>query len=1318
MTRNLLKKVVSILIAICITLGFAAQPVFGISLRDAGDSGVMRMYDRTIAGYKFGDNFPAPYAGAVSRDDGTKWSELRMMNGGQPYSAYCIQLGIGIHTGDRFSAQDTYDELPTATKIMINHVLMFGFDFGRDGENPTKYFATQVLIWQIEYDTVNTDWEQPINDVFFARIPEGQAYYNELKQKVFSYKTVPSFCGTINLNAPTHELNYDKETRHYTTTLTDSNDVLGSFHFVYDGINMNPVGNVLSIDTASNLSDTVTIRAEKVLPSDTRACAVDYWIGDTGVQHVVTPNYNRGADPVTAVFKLKISSGNIEIVKQSEDNIVDGIEFKVVGNGIDRIVTTQQDGRILESLPAGNYTITETTPDKYVEPESQFVTIYGGQTTSITFANRLKKFRIEGRKIDTKYATSTSRFNQEYPPQGDASLDGAVYGLYHNGELIEKMVTANGGKFESQYYPCGYDWYVKEISSSPGYLLNDEEYYINAEPGSYELEYNAVSPTCTEQIIQGSIAITKHTDDPDLEGNGSNQIEKPEKNAQFQVYLKSAGSYEAAKETERDLLVTSASGQAQSVPLPFGIYTVHQISGLEGHKLVPDFDVYICEDQRIYSFILSNPIYQSLVEIVKLDAETGKIIPISGTGFKVKDMSTGKYITQHINYPTPTDIDVFYTDSTGKLMLPEKLKFGKFQLIEEKAPNGYVLNGEPVNFEVDGTEEKITVTMKNTPVKGTISILKSGEYLTGSDFRLTKYGKMYSPVYEIGNQPGAVYDIIAATDIITPDGTIRAKQGEVVDTVTTTNSGATTKELYLGGYIVKEVRAPIGMVISTDEQRITLSYAGQSVPIVETSTSFVNERQKVSASLKKVLEQDEIFLLGTNEEYKRVTFGLFVREDIKTIDGSIALKKDCLIEISGISEDGSLVFQSDLPIGKYYIKELFTDNHYTISNKEYDFSFEYQGQDIPVVRIDVNGMEPIENRLIRGDIYGRKVNQDGFGLAGATIGLFLEHNLNNPILTTEVNEIGYFEFLNVPYGTFYIKELKSPIGFILSDKLYKVVVSSNDQIVEIEIENQLIQGNVEVTKVDEEFPDNKLTGAAFEVIVDIDHNGIYDSEIDKQQAGFLQEVTEGVYRLSGLPYGYYFLHELSSPEGFLHDDNYYPFAITEDGKTVTVENQAGVGFINTPITGIVEITKTDINTGEPLPNTGIEIIDEQGNIIVQGRTSESGVIRFNLRYGKFYYREYDAPDGYIIDENKYPFEIRENGVIVKCQMTNTAKIGEVIFKNPNKKPDDYSKMYTPKTGDNSSFLFVVLLLSLSGITAIVATTYRRHKKSRNGVNRK
>lgn len=298
-------------------------------------------------------------------------------------------------------------------------------------------------------------------------------------------------------------------------------------------------------------------------------------------------------------------------------------------------------------------------------------------------------------------------------------------------------------------------------------------------------------------------------------GSSGEAIEQPEEGAVFQIYLASAGSYEAAAEDERDILTTDSDGIAVSKSLPYGQYRVHQTDGMPGLEFAPDFTVFISEDGKLYSYILNDARITSLIRIEKRDAETGDIITAAGSGFQIRDLATGELVTQTVNYPSPARITTFYTDDTGTLMLPEELPYGEYELIEVAACHGYILDSTPVPFTVDGSENIVTVVKYNSPQMGVIRVSKTGEVFTS----VTESGGLYTPVYEAGRLEGATFTISAAEDILAPDGSVRIAAGTVVDTITTGSDGtASSKELYLGKYVITETSAPNGMVLNTEPQ--------------------------------------------------------------------------------------------------------------------------------------------------------------------------------------------------------------------------------------------------------------------------------------------------------------------------------------------------------------------------------------------------------------------------------------------------------------------------------------------------------------------
>lgn len=664
----------------------------------------------------------------------------------------------------------------------------------------------------------------------------------------------------------------------------------------------------------------------------------------------------------------------------------------------------------------------------------------------------------------------------------------------------------------------------------------------------------------------------------DLEASGgAGIVEQPEEGAKFQIYLTSAGSYDNAHEAERDILVTDADGFAMTKDLPYGRYTVHQIEGKEGQAFVKDFTVFIRNEDETYSYIINNQTQSSLIRVEKHDVETGKIIPAANIGFQVRDMATGELITQTVYYPTPVEITTFFTNDEGWLMLPCELPYGNYELIEVETCYGYVLDSEPVPFTVDGSQDVVTVEKHNIAQKGRIHITKTGEMFSTVRVEENKgFSDRYTPVYEVCGMEGAVYEIRAAEDIYTLDGTLRAEKGAVVDTVTTDENGkASSTLLYLGKYEITEIQAPDGMVLNTESKTAELTYAGQEVDVTETSAGFYNERQKVLISLDKVMEQDEKFGIGMNGEVHSVIFGLYAAEDIPAADGTV-IPEDGLIEVLEVQEDGTAVAQTDLPFGSYYLREDGTNVHYLPNDTRYPVVFEYAGQETALVEIRANDGNAIENKLKYGSVSGKKLDEDGNALAGAKIGLFAEKTEafteKNAILVTTSAEDGSFLFEKVPYGNWIVREIEQPEGFVLCEESFPVEISKDAQVVTVEITNKFLTGGIHLTKYDADYPDHKLSGATFEVYRD--SNGDQKLDKDDELLGTLEEVDPGEYEMTGLRYGGYLVKETVAPEGFYLDDGVYYVSVDTDGKIYEVENEAGKGFINQAQRGNLKIIKT------------------------------------------------------------------------------------------------------------------------------------------------
>lgn len=834
-------------------------------------------------------------------------------------------------------------------------------------------------------------------------------------------------------------------------TVTDTNKVLSD----YPAFTKN--GSGWSITHSKN-SNSLTIKVdESCTASSFKLANGEYYKDGTGDDDELLLYYPYGSeayqkliysayyDPVSMAFSGSITPlGDMKLAKTSEDGIVAGINFTVTGaNGFSKTVTTNANGEIdISDLVPGTYTITEENIDRYVPNQSQTITVSSNKTSSVSFYNILKKFRV----------TVTKQDYEKGHAQGDAKLSGAVYGLFKGNDLVAQYTTDQNGSFTTDYYVCGKDWTIKEIAPSEGYLLNDTVYKVGADPKDYTVEYNnAPDMTVMEQVIKGKISIIKHTDD------GETQIETPEKGAEFQIYLKSSGSFVNADKDERDTIVCDEDGFASTKLLPYGVYTVHQTKGWDGREKITDFDVFINTDGKTYKFLINNKNFESYLKVVKLDKETGKRIPYEGAAFEIYD-SNNHRITMQYTYPQVTSIHTFYTNKEGYLITPEKLPYGDYTLKEVQAPYGYVLDDTPIPFSItqenSSTDTGVTVVKikaRDVAQKGVINITKTGEIFSSVE----ENKGVYTPKYSVGNLKGAVFEIYAAEDITTLDGTVRYDQGSLVDTITTDDDGvAKSKELYLGKYTVIEKTAPNGYVHNAAKYDAELTYAGQNVSVTSTDLSVYNERQKVSASLKKVMAEDKTFNIGNNGEITSVRFGIYANEDIKASNGEI-IPKDALITFANCDKNGSIVFDCDLPVGfKWYVKEIATDEHYILSDTKYEFDTEYQGQDVKVIDIKVNNGEVIKNNLIYGSVQGLKIDRETQEvIKGATFGLFksdtTEFTENKAILTAVTDENGVFVFNNIPYGEYLIKELKPADGYLDNEDVFTVTIKDNEQVVEL-----------------------------------------------------------------------------------------------------------------------------------------------------------------------------------------------------------------------------------------------------------------------------
>lgn len=991
-------------------------------------------------------------------------------------SCYCIEPGVSLYTGDKLSkeAESFWDNYPSkynktidpdTIKVYLGRIMQYGYT-GKNSvdwvstnsskaDDCANHLATQLLVWEtvigerdenFNHVDATKHGKHNIKEIISSKHPLRSkifSHYSRIEKSVKQHTTVPSFASRSKSKARSVELKWNG--KNYSATINDTNGVLSNYDFNGSGLTFSKSGNSLTITAEKAPKDDVLITVNK---KNSQRKAVITWtdekIGPQSgqLQDIVTFGQSV-SDPVKAYLNVKVSLGNAKLMKVSEDGEVANVRFHISGNGISKDVTTNANGEInIANLAPGNYQISEYTDVKYVPQDTQTVTIVSGQTASVQFSNVLKKFRVNVTKQDYEKGHA----------QGDAKLSGAVYGLYKGDELVAQYTTDSNGSFTTDYYVCGTDWTIKEITPSEGYLLNDTVYKVGADPKDYTVEYNnAPDMTVMEQVIKGKISIIKHTD------NGDTQIETPEKGAEFQVYLKSAGSFVNADKDERDTIVCDEDGFASTKLLPYGVYTVHQTKGWDGREKITDFDVFINTDGKTYKFLINNKNFESYLKVVKLDKETGKQIAYEGAAFEIYD-SDNHRVTMQYTYPQVTSVHTFYTNKEGYLITPEKLPYGDYTLKEVQAPYGYVLDDTPVPFSItqenSSTDTGVTVVKvkaRDVAQKGVINITKTGEIFSSVE----ENKGVYTPKYSVGNLKGAIFEIYAAEDITTLDGTVRYEQGTLVDTITTDDDGvAKSKELYLGKYTVIEKTAPNGYVHNAAKYDAELTYAGQNVSVTSTDISVYNDRQKVSVSLKKIMANDKTFGIGNNGEITSVRFGIYADEDIKASNGDV-IPKDALITFANCDKNGSIVFDCDLPIGfKWYVKEIATDAHYILSDTKYEFDTEYQGQDIKVIDIKINNDKAIENNLIYGSVKGLKVDRETQEvIKGATFGLFksdtTEFTEDKAILTAVTDENGVFVFNNIPYGEYLINELKPADGYLDNEDVFTVTIKDNEQVVEL-----------------------------------------------------------------------------------------------------------------------------------------------------------------------------------------------------------------------------------------------------------------------------
>ena len=1029
-------------------------------------------------------------------------------------------------------------------------------------------------------------------------------------------------------------------------------------------------------------------------------------------QDVATCGF-AGRDPTSVTFNVKVElDGSMKIVKTSEDGKVSGVRFRVSGNGVDTTVQTGTDGTIIvPNLKVGSYTVTELdVPDQYVQPKSQTVTVKANETATVSFSNVLKKWKATITKVDAETGAA----------QGDASIAGAVYGVYHGSDLIDQYTTNASGQFTTKEYVCGDNWYIQEISPSSGYLLDTTKYPVGAEPDKYTLEHNQIPIGVKEQAIKGKIQIHKQYET--LEGTP-----KDEAAAEFQVYLKSAGSYDKAKASERDTIITSASGYAVTKNMPYGTYIVHQTKGGAGREFVDDFEVMISANNQTYSYELLNELKNGQLKIIKT-SDDGKVEGIQFRVTRLADHYSKVYTTDASGLILTEALPIF-EDNEGKTKYQYRV-----EELDTKETFGYALpDPQIVTLEEGDIAE---VNFHNVPLEiGTMAKFEDGTKDTQSAQDIVLVDTVRYTGLQVGKEyklSGVLMNKATAKPFLDFDG--NEVTAEATFTPTDADGTVDVTFMFSSLHLKQDTEVVVFETLYREDIELAthaqIDDEGQTVKIrvPEIGTTATSEDGHRVDPLGEVTIFDEVSYTNLKPEKEYTVSGVLMDK----ATGKAFLDAD------GKEIKAETTFTPTQPTGTVTVEFVF--NATGLHGKEV-VAFEtlyYEGIEL-ATHAEIN--DEGQTVELKNPEIGTKATADGKkeitadkititdvvsykdltpGKEYKLTGVLMNKATNDKLLIDGKEITAEATFTpKAPTGevemtfTFDARELTAETEVVVFETLYRDGIEIAVH-ADIEDEGQTVKilplhGSIMTTKVNADDPTDKISGATFGVYSDADGDGIFNAKTDKL-VGTLQEGDTGVYTLDSLPYGKFFLHEDKAPEGFVQDNIYYPFEIKEDGQIVNFETVPGKDFPNKPIKGTVTTTKVDAtNPQHKLSGAVFEIYRDadgdgrytEGVDTLIGRMDEIGTGFYSLSdlvYGKYLIYEAQAPANFVRDTIYYPFSITEDGQTVTFETI------------PGKDFPNSPVPNRPKTGSSRSVLpYIAFAGSALGLTTVLLV---RRKKSR------